>query len=369
MVKKITSIMSIMVIMVASVYMSTNTAYASNNGRKKDEPRYEQVERYSSNASNLIENSDRYNAMNAILIENKKHETGILDSEIEQTLNEIGVFDDEIQNFPKELIDLMEGGNKFCVYINYAEVGDDGTLKNLSEDEINEYYEEKVAKKSVESLGKILGIESVDVSAKSESDTELSESKMLKQTLTLSQSKKGGKVFVSYSATWLDEPWYREVDACAVALKNASIEKDTLNCYYYYKFKESYTVGYERRTDYISNYLQLKDYGTIQCLASGVVVTFDLHNSRAGILALGYGGTSREYLCDRVNINFYATVDNKKDWRYVVATGDYWHKEKTTNVDVSFSFSSEGASFSISPSCEEYYNHISLNPYVKYYFK
>lgn len=82
--------------------------------------------------------------MTKILNDNKDNNSGRLNEELEVTLNEIGVFDDEIRDFPDELVNFMEAGYQYSVYINYAEINSDGTTKSLSEDEINEYFEEKL---------------------------------------------------------------------------------------------------------------------------------------------------------------------------------------------------------------------------------
>lgn len=50
---------------------------------------------------------------------------------------------------------------------------------------------------------------------------------MLKQILTLSQTSAGGKIYVFYSAIWVETPYYRNTAACAITFKNATIDKST----------------------------------------------------------------------------------------------------------------------------------------------
>lgn len=369
MIKRILSVISTIGIIAINIIIPPENVYAYNEKKSEREERHEQVFDYTSNASNLIDDADKDNAMIKILNYNKNNNSGKLSEEIEVTLNEIGVFDEEIKDFPDELVELMEEGYQYTIYIDYAEVNSDGTSRSLSENEVNEYFEEKIKEEKKDKLESLLGIENVNVAAKSTSDSATSKSGMLKQFLTLSQTSAGGKIYVFYSAIWLETPYYRNTDACAVALKNATIDKSTLGCTYGYAYTESYSVAGKYYKDSYSNIVDVKKVGTLSCYVSGAVATFDLDSSRTEINVLQFGGTTRKYTTDRINMHFYATVDNKKDWAYVAAQGDYWHQESGLSLSPTFTFSSEGMSFSIAPSVEKYYNHISENVMVKYYFK
>lgn len=369
MIKKIISVISIIGIVTINIVAPSEDIYAKEIKKNESEDRRGQVLDYTNNANNLIEDADENNAMTKILNENKKNNSGILSEEIEITLNEIGVFDDEIQDFPDELVNLMENGYNYSVYINYSAVNSDGAIESLSEDEINEYFEEKLKEEKKDKLESLLGIESVNVSAKSATDIATSKSGMLKQLLTLSQTSAGGKIYVFYSAIWVETPYYRNTDACAITLKNATIDKSTLGCSYGCVYTESFMAGTQYKSYNYSYTEDVKKKGTLSCLVSGAVATFDLHGSRSEIIALAAGGTTRKYTTDRINLYCYATIDNKKDWTYVVAQGDYWHQESSFSLNPSFSYSAEGASFSISPKYEKDYNHITENALVTYYFK
>lgn len=307
---------------------------------------------YTNNASNLIDNADEDNAMIMILKDNKDNNSGRLSEDVEVTLNEIGVFDDEIQDFPDELVNLMEDGCQYSVYINYSEVSSDGTTKSLSEDEVNDYFEEKLKEEKKEKLESFL------------------ELIMLKQLLTLSQTTAGGKIYVFYSAIWVEIPYYRNTDACAITLKNATIDSSTLGCSYGCVYTDSFIVGNKYNSYNYSYSEDVKKTGTLRCDMSGAVATFDLHGSRSQIIALAEGGTTRKYTTDRINMYCYVSIDNKKDWAYMAAQGDYWHEESSLSLKPSFSLSatSKGVSFSISPEIEKYYNHITENVVVIYYF-
>lgn len=369
MIKRAISLLSIVGIVAINLFGGQEVVYAEEKKEYKEGERYNQIIEYQSNADNLIDDQKKKSAMNIVLTENKNNESGEINNEVEVTLNEIGVFDEEIRDFPDELVNLMEEGYEYCIYINYSEVMWDGTTRSLSKDEVNEYYEEKIKEEKMNTLESLLGIEKIDVSAKSTTDVATSKSGMLKQLLTLSQTSAGGKIYVFYSAIWVETPYYRNTDACAVTLKNASIDKSTLGCTYGCVYTDSFTVGNKYNSYNYSYSEDVKKTGTLSCYLSGAVATFDLHGSRTQINVLAGGGTTRKYTTDRINMYFYATIDNKKDWTYVVAQGDYWHEESSVSLNPTFSFSTEGASFSISPTVEKYYNHISENAYVKYYFK
>lgn len=370
MIKKVISVVSAIGIITMNIIAPPENVYADNLLEVNEpEDRHEQVIDYTNNASNLIDNADEDNAMTMILKDNKDNNSGRLSEDVEVTLNEIGVFDDEIQDFPDELVNLMEDGCQYSVYINYSEVSSDGTTKSLSEDEVNDYFEEKLKEEKKEKLKSFLGIENVNVSAKSATDVATSKSGMLKQLLTLSQTTAGGKIYVFYSAIWVETPYYRNTDACAITFKNATIDKSTLGCSYGCVYTDSFIVGNKYNSYNYSYSEDVKKTGTLRCDLSGAVATFDLHGSRSQIIALAGGGTTRKYTTDRINMYCYVTIDNKKDWTYVIAKGDYWHEKSSVSLNPSFSFSASDISFSISPEVKEYYNHISENAFVKYYFK
>ena len=370
MIKKVISVVGVIGIISMNIIAPPENVYGDNLS-EGNEPknRREQVLDYTNNADNLIDDVDENNAMTRILQDNKDNNSGILSEELEATLNELGVFDEEIQDFPDELVNLLEGGYKYSVYINYAEVNSDGTTKSLSEDEVNDYFEEKLKEEKKEILNSFLGMENVNVSAKSATDVATSKSGLLKQLLTLSQTSAGGKIYVFYSAIWVETPYYRNTDACAITFKNATIDKSTLGCSYGCIYTDSFIVGNKYNSYNYKHSEDVKKTGTLRCDLSGAVATFDLHGSRSQIIALAGGGTTRKYTTDRINMYCYVTVDNKKDWTYVVAKGDYWHEKSSVSLNPSFSFSADDISFSISPEIEEYYNHISENAFVKYYFK
>lgn len=372
MIKKVISVVGVIAIISMNIIAPPENVYGDNLS-EGNEPknRREQVLDYTNNADNLIDDVDENNAMTRILQDNKDNNSGILSEELEATLNEIGVFDEEIQDFPDELVNLLEGGYKYSVYINYAEVNSDGTTKSLSEDEVNDYFEEKLKEEKKEIINSFLGMENVNVSAKSATKIATSKSGMLKQLLTLSQTSAGGKIYVFYSAIWVETPYYRNTDACAITFKNATIDKSTLGCSYGCIYTDSFIVGNKYNSYNYKHSEDVKKTGTLRCDLSGAVATFDLHGSRSQIIALAGGGTTRKYTTDRINMYCYVTVDNKKDWTYVVAQGDYWHEESNHSLKPSFSLSitSKGVSFSISPQFEEYYNHITENVQVVYYFK
>lgn len=370
MIKKVICVVSAIGIITMNIIAPPENVYADNLLEVNEpEDRHEQVIDYTNNASNLIDNADEDNAMTMILKDNKDNNSGRLSEDVEVTLNEIGVFDDEIQDFPDELVNLMEDGCQYSVYINYSEVSSDGATKSLSEDEVNDYFEEKLKEEKKDKLESFLGIENVNVAAYSKNDEGkgLSDSGILKQVLILSQTGAGGKIYVNYYANWLGEPLYRNTDAFAVTLKNASIDKASFSCTYIYEYKDSFFVNYVPTTNFVRGSVDIKKNGKVVYSMFGVAVSFDLYGSLSEKRVLELGGTTRKYVTDKVYMGFTATVDNKKDMNYIIACGDYWHQKTSASINVAFSL--KDASISISPSIVNNYDHISDNVYVKFYFK
>lgn len=369
MIKRVLSIFTVIGIVVATMHNATEITYAQNFQKNNKKSAKEQICSYQSNSYDLADNKNDKSVMTYILSKDKNNSTNKMDKNIEETLNETGVMDEEIEDMPQELINLLEEGNNYCTYINYSGVDSNGEIHTLTEEEVDEFFRNKMEDEAADKLISTLGIESLNASAKSTSDGALSKSGMLRQFLMLSQTSVGSRVYVYYSATWLETPTYRNTDACTIAFKNASLESGTVKAKYMYEYTESFTIYGKYYSNKYSDTVDISKNGTVKKLVSGVSANFDLHGSRSQIIALAMGGTTRDYASDKVIINFYVTVDNKRDMEYVVAQGDYWHEESSKSLNPTFSFDKGGISFSIAPEFKEYYNQISEGVYVKYYFK
>lgn len=319
---------------------------------------------YSTNGYNLANHEKKDSALCKMLKDEKKHNTGRLRHEIEEKLNEIGIFDEEIQNFDKEMIDLLNENGFLNVQIVYSGEDDNGAMRVLEPEEVDEVIEQKYINKNTTEKS---ASSAVSTYSASNSDTVTSPSGMLKQYIILAQSSSSSNlIYVQYCATWVAEPFYRNTDACAVSFKNASYEPDTLKGTYYCRYIED-NLTFNRETAY-SVSKNLEKYGELTRMTNGIVSEFDLYLSRTSITTASmFENIETEVSIDRINMNFYIRIENR-NIDHVVVVGDYWHEESAASINPSFSYDGKTASVSISPSFESYYNHIS-GPYVLYLYK
>ena len=318
---------------------------------------------YSTNGYNLANHEKKDSALCEILNEEKKNSTGKLKYEVEEKLNEIGIFDEEIQNFDEEMVELLNENGFLNVQIVYSGEDENGTMRVLEPEEVDELIEQKYD--NVDSENESVSA-AISTYASSNSDFVTSPSGMLKQYIILAQSSSSNLIYVQYCATWVTEPYYRNTDACAVSFENASYQPDTFKGTYYCNYVEN-NLSYNKKTTYAVT-KDLTSYGELTKKTNAIVSEFDLYLSRSGITTASIcSNIETAVSIDRINMNFYIRIQNR-NIDHVVVVGDYWHEESSVSINPSFSFDGETASVSISPTVESYYNHIS-GPYVLYIYK
>lgn len=244
-----------------------------------------------------------------------------------------------------------------------AEEIDETIAKNIEEGDI-EYEDENNQNLITEFLTGI-GIFSTEVKAasKTDSDTKISTSGALKQYLICSQTKKGGTIFVTYTATWLDEAYYRNKDVCGVTVSNAVINRNSWSCDHWATY--SFTNYKTGKTSTQSLHSKPNAY-TISDSGSGVCYTVNLWGDRTSMNAVVASGAGVEhYKNEFITIKFNCEIASKKT-KYVTFTSRYAHSETNKSISPSISLSSGGLSVAVSGSKTNYYNIISRNAYLPY---
>ena len=358
--KSITLILTFIII-----FSYTNTTYVSAATTNS----YKGNTITKNNGYNLTNN---YNA-NSPLCKKLKREvdnnTGKINKKLEQELNKLGVFDEEILDFDNTLIENLESGSKYNVSIEYLCFENDScTLlgDNDIDDLIDEVYEEETSESKPFNLSDLFGISSVTAhAAKTGTDHGFSSGGYLKQTLFLSQDNSSSNIYVFYTATWVKQPKYRNIDIAGVTLKNASpIKKTFVGSYTTTCHDTIYNPYREVYKQYKKNF---KEYGEVEYTTDGIAVSYDLISDHKKINSVNMSGTVlQRYENDKVQFAFYATIDEKKSWRYIVATGHYLHHQSSTVVEPSISITS--ADISVGVSYDSYYKKMANNPYIQFYF-
>lgn len=327
------------------------------------------------NAPNLRkdESEEKDNVLLEKLQCDKENNVTELPEEIEEELNEVGLFDEEIGKLDKDTKENLQEATSISVSINYYSVNDKtGIKKEMSEKEIEETIEKKVEEGDIviennnenilDTILTKIGIKPIEVkgASKSAEDTGVSPSKALKQYMICSQTSKKGKIFVTYTATWLDEAYYRNKDVLGVNLTNAAINKSSVKC--------DHWVDYERYTLTSKTKKKMHTKPTTKIWGdggNGVAFIVNLFGDRADI-KLGNMVHERQYYKNEyITIRFSCNVENRNN-KYVKLTSKYSHLETSKSLSPSVSFSSGGFSVSVSGSSKNYYHTIANNAYIKY---
>ena len=328
----------------------------------------------------LQENYDEDSTLCKKLEYDKDNNITKLSDDVEESLNEAGVFDSELIGLDKETKSALENSINTQVYISYASIDDiTGQIIELDCDEVDELVEEQIEEGNIEyeekesvmayALEKI-GILPRKVSAATvyykDSKSSKSSSGAVKQTIYACQSKKGGTISVTATATWLDEAYYRNIDVFGVSVGNGLIVSNSYSCSHTatYKFWNNYTGK-------ISKYsCSTKPTAyVIGGSGSGIAYRVNLFGSRGKMKAVSYSGAGSEYYeNEKITVKFKCKVANK-NIKKVSLVPHYQHAKTNSSISPSISVSKGGLSVGISGSKKNYYQEITRNPILQYSYK
>lgn len=301
------------------------------------------------NGYDLIENYNEDSDLCKKLEEEVDNSTEILDSDIEEKLNKVGIFDEEIEEFSEELIELLNNGVNYNIYIEYSEVNDDGNRILMNPDSVDEiiyekYYEDSDIAKTDSQGQETENIATYTLSSSDTTNVETNKGK-LKQTVMALQNSSSNRVYIYYCASWIETPSCRSQDVCGVSVGGARPVYNTIGG------STSFVNGANKYTFYFTN----SDHDGISITKdiSGVAVNINL-----------WGNTDF-----KVILYYYAEIDNKQKGGSINVIGQYYHAKYNVSVKPSISFSGSGAGFSLSPSIEKNYEQVVSNPGVTYYYK
>lgn len=297
-----------------------------------------------------------------------------LPNKIEERLNEVGVFDSEIEQLDNYTINkLKKSINTQVSVIYYKSNEKTGKQEEMRQEEVDSIIEENIQEGVCEYeetdnlLSKILtkiGLNSVEVKAASASasDTDYSPSKAVKSVLICTQEKKGGKISVSYTATWLKEAYYRGKDVLGVTMKRANYNKNSLKCYHTVNHSWTQTVYLDKHAFRTNHSERLSTNPTAKHTGvSGFTFTVNLFGERNKMNGLGI--SNEKYTNECINITFTCKASSKKS---VVLATDYNHWKSNISVSPSISVSEEGISVGISGEKTNYYQKLDGNAYVNF---
>ena len=160
----------------------------------------------------------------------------------------------------------------------------------------------------LEKMG-VLPIE-VKAATKTRSTTSISTSGAMKQYIICSQTSKRGKIFVTYTATWLDEAHYRNKDVCGVSIRNGKLVEDSWVCnhhatYRYTNMKTGKVVTTKQKSTTPKSYY-------VQA-TGGVFYSVNLFGNRGDMNISEYYGGKEEYINEFITIRFECRVANRND--------------------------------------------------------
>ena len=331
-----------------------------------------------SDAPNLLENYDKDSMLCKKLSYDEENNTTSLSNEVEESLNKVGVFDSEIDELDAETLDCLENAIYTEVYISYVNVDEvTGEAVELTNAEIDEIIEEKIEDGEIEYkkkkdvfLTKCIGIIPQEVYAADVyyDDDESSESvtKAVKQTIYACQYKKGGTIYVTASATWLKEAYYRNKDVFMVSVDNADIISKSYSCthtatYSYFSMYTGNTIENVRKTKPNTYYITNN--------GDGIAYVVNLFDSRPNLIAVQASGAGiTNYKNEKITIKFKCTVANE-NVKKVTLVPHYFHAKTNVSVSPKISVSQGGITVSASGKSKNYYKEITNNSILQYNYK
>lgn len=332
------------------------------------------IECVNTNTVNLVDNKGEDSILLDKLEYDAKNNVTDLSDDIEEELNEVGVFDSEIEQLDDYTIEKIEGSvNTQVSVIYYKDNEKTGKKDEMSQAEVDRIIEENIQEgvceyeEKTDLISEIftkIGFKSVQVHAAqvSDSDTDYSPSKAVKSVLICTQEKKGGKINVSYTASWLKEAYYRGKDVLGVTMKRADYDKNSLKCYHTANHSWTQTVYIDKHAFRSNHSEQLSTNPTAKHTGiSGFTFTVNLFGERNKMNGLGI--SNEKYSNEYINIRFTCSASSKKN---VVFSSDYNHWKSNISVSPSISVSEEGVSVGVSGSKTNYYQKLDGNAYVNF---
>lgn len=341
---------------------------------------------YNSNGTDLLKKYDEDSALCKKLLYDYEEDTGILDEGVERQLNAIGVFDSEIAGFDEETIEGLNAGQEYSVSISYATEEDDGEMEGMNQDDIDEVIEEEYTEE-VEAVERDLSynvLSALDSPATAlakvkSSPIRVSESGAMKQVVVCVQMDKKAGIWVTYTATWLKEPVYRDTDVFGVSLDNATPITSTWTGEYTYTVQDKY-IDYKGKHG--SRQISYAKKLTCPIFApKGVAKSVDLYSSRSELDVINASSSLNIYpytpytyfkehiINESLTMNFQCTIDDRKTRSTIVAAGHYKHSKKKNVVSPSISIATDGLSVGFSVSDDAYFQEITNNAMLTFYFK
>lgn len=332
-----------------------------------------------SDITNLKENLDSNRILCEKLTYDRNRDITNLSEDVERELNEAGVFDSEIEKLDDETLKTLEASINTEVYISYMLVDDlNNEITELNNNEIDELLKEKIEEGVIdfekqedsffkEAL-KWIGILPEDVYASSVYHSgyaaKSSSSGAVKQTIYACQYQKGGTIYVTASATWLDEAYYRNKDVFGVSISNATIVSNSYSC--------SHTATYKRTTKTQTTQSVKSEKPKAYIIGGAgdaIAYTVDLFDSRSRLTGGGLAGAGKEeYIDEQIIVKFRCNVSNR-NIKTVTLVPHYMHAQTETSITPSVSVSASGISVGISGSSKKYHQEITNNPILNYNYK
>ncbi|MFQ9514227.1 MAG: hypothetical protein ACLRZ9_00220 [Eubacterium sp.] len=357
----------IALLMIAVILVSTNDLNVSADGNN------EKIELERNSFHNLEDNYDEDSALCKKLEYDAENDVTDLSTDKEERLNCLGVFDEDIQKLNGESLEKIEKAENIEITIEYSQVNDlSENQTKMSNDEIDSIVEEQIEENKLnyeEEHGIInqilekIGVLPVNINASApiarDSESGTSASGAMKQIIYACQYKKGTKVEVIATATWLKDAYYKNKDVFGVSLKNATVVNKTSKCYHTGTLK--YYYGGKWNSKYYSTNPTAKTVST-----DGIAYTVNLFGTRGvGVLADSDAGYFEN---ETIMITFDCNVDNTKI-KKIVLVPHYKHSKTSKSISPNVSVSTSGISVSVSGSTKNYYEEITRNPLLEFYYK
>lgn len=286
-----------------------------------------------------------------------------LDCDLEERLNAAGILDSELEDMDPEIIEELMESDNILVSNEYYE-----TVENEDEEEtsdIDNIETETLDKDRIDSLiSDCIQTGSMECDIiPTGSPVVISSSGALKQAIIVSQKKGSKDIKVVYTATWLKQAKYRNIDVCGVAISNASLKDESWSCTHtadYTLYNEFGGVSKKEKKKTKPNDYVIADGG------KGVVYQVDLFGDTDTIEEAKKYGIKHCYKNEAITISFKCTVDDT-DIKTCNFTSKYHHLKTKKEITPSISFSFSGdLSVGISGSSKNYYQRITRNAYVPY---
>lgn len=329
-----------------------------------------QLKNFHSSGRDLLKNYKKTSPLCRKLKTDYSNKTNLVCDNVEKELNSFGVFDSDIEELDAQTLDNLNARSDFSVSIIYADKQQDGILREMNMDEVDEFIEEKYSEElaSASNTGFLdwFQVGPAIASAKSVSSTLLtSSSGKMKQILVISQNVTGGNVHVDYKVKWVEEPYHRDTDVIGISLLNMSPITSTWGGSYTYTIRDfMMTNGKIYKTPGSKT---LKKEDTVSN-TYGIATKVNLYSFRSKSNAVNASGSVKETIIDEViHIYFYCKIIGGNG--NGTASGEYQHAKGKYVASPSISISDSGISVGVSTSYAKYYSKVTNNPTVIFKYK